>query len=132
MVFLTIMFVSALSFANEELLTLVGESLSGEKCTYQVMKMNDWDGQVVIYLNGAQGNFRVELNSEAYEKGLILSQFESNIDFTFVDGVLNVLVPGLDGDADRLIKITTHEENILKPLLAVASQAPEEYSCWFN
>ena len=130
--FMALIFMSVLSFANEEVLTVVGKAPSGEDCTYQVMKMNDWEGQIVIYLNGEQGNFRVELNSQAFEKGVILSQFEASVDMTFIDGVLNVFVAGDDGDADRVIKITTEGGDILKPSSAIATQAPEEYNCRFN
>lgn len=130
--FAAALLLSSLSVANEEILTLKGQSPSGADCTYQVMKMNNWEGQVVIYLNSDEGNFRVELNSEAFSKGEIVSEYEADVDLTFVDGVLNVLVSGLEGDADRVIKITTWDGDLLNPKTAEASQAPEEYSCLFN
>jgi hypothetical protein len=47
------------------LLEKVGETDEGEKCTYTVMRMNHWEGQIAVFAAGPNGNFRIELNEES-------------------------------------------------------------------
>ena len=55
----------SLTVQSAEITKKIGKDSEGNPCTYSVQKMDHWEGQVAIFVNGSKGNFRIELHPES-------------------------------------------------------------------
>lgn len=53
------------SSAQAQVITeVVGKTAEGEKCSFTFAEMSEWEGQLAVFLNGPEGNFRIEINPD--------------------------------------------------------------------
>lgn len=136
---LATLFSSQVVFAENQIITeLVGKTDDGKECTYTVMKMNDWEGQTIVFLNSDTGNFRVELAASAVplQEGDMTGLYAQQIILQYVQGNLKSVVEE-DDSGTTIVEITDVLADLTSPARAEATsksnfgKVVESYTCTF-
>ncbi|MGH1467389.1 MAG: hypothetical protein ACRBBP_00720 [Bdellovibrionales bacterium] len=117
----------------EKLVFLEGTAPDGSPCTYQVNQMKNWEQEpVVIFLNGENGNFRIELDSVQYSKGKLAPLYPKGSTLSYSNGdLVSVVKATEEGDLDKEARISFKAGGLETPSMAIASGLAEQYACMF-
>lgn len=134
--FLTIalmILVSSSAFAKNKLLFKTeGEGILGTKCGYEVYEMNNWEGQIVVFLSSDTGNFRLELNKERFYAGQFVSQYSEGQSFSYSDGLIDSTIFATEWfDSDKTVSISVQDDDLYRPIDAIAKKGSKYYHCRF-
>lgn len=110
-----------------------GANPDGEECTYTIAKMDNWEGQIVMFLAGPNGNFRAEFNYEKLaSEGELVPQYEGATMTPLANSGFKYTLPGEESaDLDTVIVAYFNGSDLTQPVSIVASGLAETYICNF-